>query len=59
MRTTLLCADVEFILGASYHRIAQMIARIEDADLYEIVSAVPHIDDDINYNDNSFCYGKT
>ena len=33
--------------------IAQMIAEIEDADLYEIVPAVPYTDDDLNYSDSS------
>ncbi|MBO6193610.1 MAG: flavodoxin [Clostridiales bacterium] len=33
--------------------IAQMIAEIEDADLYEIVPAVPYTDEDLNYNDSS------
>lgn len=33
--------------------IAQMIAEIEDADLYEIVPSVPYTDDDLNYSDSS------
>ena len=33
--------------------IAQMIAEIEDADLYEIVPAVPYTEEDLNYNDSS------
>ena len=33
--------------------IAQMIAEIEDADMYEIVPAVPYTEEDLNYNDSS------
>lgn len=33
--------------------IAQMIADIEDADMYEIVPAVPYTEEDLNYDDSS------
>ena len=44
---------VVFSATGNTKRVAEMIAKIEDADLYEIIPAVPYTEEDINYSNYS------